>query len=53
MKIAKIEVVLTWEDGTINEVARFLPQSTNDALEDFADYWEAKYSDDEIEVENV
>lgn len=47
MKISKIEVILTWENGTINEVARFLPTSTNDALEDFADYWEAKYADDE------
>jgi hypothetical protein len=49
MKIAKIEVILTWEDGTINEVSNYLPQYTNDALEDFADYWEAKYSDEEVE----
>lgn len=51
MKIAKIEVVFTWEDGSINEVSSYLPDGTNRDLEDFADYWEEQYSDDETTEE--
>ena len=47
MKIKKIEVVLTWEDGESNEVSSYLPAYTFRALEEFADYWEEQYSDEE------
>jgi hypothetical protein len=54
MKIKSIEVVLTWEDGTVNEVSNYLPEFTSRALEEFADYWEEKYSDeDETKDEEV
>ena len=48
MKIKSIEVTLTWEDGTVNEVSNYLPEFTSRALEEFADYWEEKYSDEEV-----
>jgi hypothetical protein len=47
MKIKAISVVLTWEDGTTNEVGHCLPIQTIEALESFADYWEEKHSDEE------
>jgi hypothetical protein len=49
MKIKNIEVILTWEDGTTNEVSSYLPSQTFSDLEQFADYWEEKYSDEEVE----
>ena len=52
MKIKNIEVIFTWEDGTVNDVSCYLPEYTSRALEDFADYWEEKYSDDEEEDED-
>jgi hypothetical protein len=49
MKIKTIQVVFTWEDGTVNEVSSYLPSQTWQALELFSDYWEEKYNDD-VEV---
>jgi hypothetical protein len=46
MRIKQIEVILTWEDGTVNEVSNYLPAQTFSNLEQFADYWEEKYNDD-------
>jgi hypothetical protein len=51
MKIKSIEVILTWEDGTVNEVSNYLPEFTSRALEEFTDYWEEKYNDD-VEVDH-
>jgi hypothetical protein len=51
MKIAKIEVIFTWEDGSTNEVSNYLPDGTNRDLEDFADYWEQQYGENTIEEE--
>lgn len=48
MRITNIEVIMTWEDGTTNEVSSYLPEYTNRALEDFADYWEEKHNEDEV-----
>jgi hypothetical protein len=48
MKIKDISVILTWEDGTVNEVSSYLPTQTSEALEMFADYWEEKYNDEEV-----
>ena len=46
MKIKTIEVILTWEDGTVNDVSSVLPMETWEALELFSDYWEDKHNDD-------
>lgn len=51
MKIKSIEVILTWEDGTVNEVSSYLPGQTWEALELFSDYWEEKYNDD-VEIDH-
>ena len=47
MRIKKIEVLMTWEDDTVNEVSSYLPSQTFSGLEQFADYWEEKYNDEE------
>jgi hypothetical protein len=52
MKIKTIQVVFTWEDGTVNEVSSYLPSQTWEALELFSDYWEEKYNDD-VDVDHV
>jgi len=52
MKIKKIEVLMTWEDGTTNEVSNYLPAQTFSNLEQFADYWEEKHNDDEEEQDD-
>ena len=49
MRIKKIEVLMTWEDGTVNEVSNYLPAQTFSDLEQFADYWEEKHNDEEVE----
>jgi hypothetical protein len=49
MKVTGITVILTWEDGTINDVTNYLPAQTFRSLECFADYWEEKHNDDEEE----
>ena len=51
MKIKTIQVVFTWEDGTVNEVSSYLPSQTWESLELFSDYWEEKYNDDVDHVE--
>ena len=51
MKIKSIEVIFTWEDGSTNEVSRYLPDGTTRDLEDFADYWEEQHGQVEINHE--
>lgn len=51
MKIKTIEVILTWEDGTTNEVSSFLPAQTFNALEQFADHWEEINNEEDEEEE--
>jgi uncharacterized protein (DUF433 family) len=51
MRIKAWELKLIWEDGTDNEVARFLPEGTAREIEEFIDYWEQKYGEDEEEEE--
>ena len=52
MRIKQIEVIMTWEDGTVNEVSNYLPAQTFSNLEQFADYWEEKHNEDEKEQKN-
>ena len=47
MKIKSWELKLTWEDGTENEVTNYVPVYLSNAVEEFIDYWEEKYSDDD------
>jgi hypothetical protein len=38
---------MTWEDGTVNDVSNYVPMHTSKAIEQFAEYWEERYSDDD------
>lgn len=49
MKIKSCEVIVTWEDGTTNEVSMYLPVGTWSALEQFMDYWEEQHGEEEKE----
>ena len=50
MKIKRIDVILTWEDDSQNNVTDYIQAQTFSDLEQFADYWEAEYSEDQEEV---
>ena len=47
MKIKSWKLELTWEDDTVNDVSCYIPDYTSRSIEQFADYWEEKYSDEE------
>jgi hypothetical protein len=52
MKIKSITVLLTWEDGIVDEVSSYLPSQTFSDLEQFSDYWEKMYGDEEDKDES-
>ena len=51
-KIVAWELKLTWDDGTVNDVANYVPVHLSQAVEEFINYWEEKYNDDDDEEDD-
>lgn len=46
-KITCLKILITWDDGTEQEIGSYLPAGLSNDLENFLDYWEERYGEDQ------